>query len=177
MSCISSRSIQACAHLRNVCSRSHVLPARPFARFSLARVCSPRDRAPYRRASVCASCRASTVRNSQKHLSASHLSQRFVCKRNMSSDATATTTPEKATTADNNPLLEVSCERASFFGSSRLYCLNICAMGADDRDQLMHVHVWVCRTQSRHNSTRSRQSMLCLVSRLCLQRSILTWMN
>lgn len=105
MNCISSRSIQACAQLRNVCSRSHILPARLFTRFSLARVCDLR--ASSRRAPSCASCHTPAPRNIFTHSSAPQLSQRSSRKRNMGSNAIVA--PEEATTADNNPLLEVSC--------------------------------------------------------------------
>ena len=176
MNCISSGSIHACAQLRNVCSRSHVISSRPFARFSLARAYSLRDRAPARRAYLCATYHTSPVRNSYKDLSASRLSQRSSCDRNMSSSNATATTAEKVTTADNNPLLEVSCHRRCFLRAVAIM-LPMCTSSKADHISHWHVCVWVCRTPSLHNSTRSRQSMLCLVLRHCLQSSTPPWMN
>lgn len=164
MNCISSRSIQACAQLRNVCSRSHILPARPFTRFSLARVCDLR--ASSRRAPSCASCHTSATRNIFKHSNAPQFSQRSSRKRNMGSNAIVA--PEKATTADNNPLLEVSwLPRRSLRVISR-GAVQASVSSQEHHKSLLCGHVW-CRTQSLHNSTRSRQSMSCLVSSRCLQ--------
>lgn len=156
MNCISSRSIHACAQLRNVCSRSHFLPARPFASFSLARVCSLRDRAPARRASSSAAYRASTVRSSYKNcLSASRLSQRSSSDRNMSSNATATTA-EKVTTADNNPLLEVSCFR-------RCFLLRFCCPSIIRQKRITHLTSIACvgSVGLRHSTIRQDPGRAC----------------
>lgn len=118
MSYLSSRSIHACAHLRNICSRSHVLPARPFVRLGSNRpALSLRDRALSCRQCCCASYHTSALHQSSNPLTISQLKQNVRLERRMSmrtnatvgADTTGTAVLEKSTTAAHNPLLEVGC--------------------------------------------------------------------